>query len=189
MEIIKFKLTGIRPLLMHNARLSDGTDDVTKELKSMTGNKKKTDDDLEQIKWVEWLGGLYLDEGGMIAIPADNVLATVIEGARKRKEGKNAAAGIFETAPFFKLEHDGSSDPSKLRGNKRFCDYRSVRVGMKRVMRARPIFRSWSVEIGLQINPEIINTRAVCEALEIAGERIGLGDYRPRYGRFTIEKI
>jgi len=189
MDTLKFRLTGIRPLLMHNARLSDPTDELVREIKVITGNRKKTEADLEQLKWLEWFGGLYLDEDGKIALPADVALAAVIEGARKRKEGKNAQAGIFETAPFFALKHDGSNDPAELRGNKRFCDYRSVRNQQNRVMRARPIFRNWSVEVGFLVNPEVINPRAVAEAIEIAGERIGLGDYRPRYGRFTVEKL
>lgn len=189
MEKLTFKLTGVRPLLMHNSRLADPTDELVRELKLLTGKRKKTDEDLDAIKWLEWAGGLYLDGDGKISIPADMILATIIAGARKLKEGKNAEAGVFDDAPFFPLKHDGPNDPAKLKGDKRFCDYRSVRNQANRVMRARPIFRNWSTTVTVMCDPEIINPRTVTEALTIAGERIGIGDYRPRYGRFTVEKV
>lgn len=190
METVKYRLTGLRPLLMHNARLSNPTDPLVREMKLITKKgAKKTDEDIEELKWLEWRGGLYTDEKGMIAIPSDWILAAVIEGARKRKEGKGAQAGVFENAAFFPLKHDLSNDPKKLLGNERAVDLRSVRNQQNRVMRARPIFRNWSVDISLTVNPEVIDLRSIDEALTIAGERIGLGDYRPRFGRFTVKKI
>jgi hypothetical protein len=187
METVKATLVGVAPLLMHNGRLCDKTNPHTRALGQMTTKKKKTDDDLLEIKRIEWRGSLYEDEDGNIAIPADNVLAMVIAGAKKNKNGQEAKAGVYEAQPFFKLTHEGPKTIEKLWEDGRFCDYRGVGVNGKRVMRARPIFKKWSVQVELLIDPEIMNPSDALEALRKGGERCGLGDFRPRFGRFVVE--
>jgi hypothetical protein len=54
-------------------------------------------------------------------------------------------------------------------------------------MRCRPVFPKWSLAISLDVNTDIIDTHKVLKAYELAGERVGLLEYRPRYGRFTVE--
>jgi hypothetical protein len=188
MELITFKLTGVSPLLMHNARLADPTDPVTKELKKLTKKKNKTDSDLEEIKWVEWLGGMYTDEDGKRpVVPGENVHKSLVEGARKFKEGKTVTSAVLEAEPFFTLEYEGPKDVDKLRGDRKFCHYKTVVVSRSRCMRARPIFKNWSCVVAFNVDTEIINRERVIEAMRVAGEQIGIGDYRPRYGRFIAE--
>lgn len=192
LEKIEAKLVGVAPLIMHNGRLADPLDPHTKMLKELTSKpaKAKTDEVLREIRRVEWLGGLYQNPDGLIAIPSDNVLAVIVQGARKSKLGKEATAGIFETEPFYALQYKGPRDPLALHELAGFVDYRGTKLnGRTRIMRTRPRFQEWSVEIQVMVNTEIIDVEAVVQALTIAGERIGLGDFRPRFGRFTIETV
>lgn len=187
-NIIKFLITGIAPLIMHNGQLADPTNEWSKAMKKITSRKKKTDADFLELKRTEWFGGLYLDEDGKRpVIPADVVLGTVIAGAKKHKNGVEAKAGIYEAKPYYELQYDGPKNLDKLFDDGRFCDYRSVRNQQNRVMRSRPIFKKWSAVIELLVDPEIIDPAKVIEAMESAGERVGIGDYRPRYGRFAVE--
>lgn len=188
METLKAKLVGIAPLCFHSERLANPSDPYTRELKKLTAQKKKTDELHEQIKWLEWRAGFYEHEGRVV-VAADNVLATVLQGARKSREGKGVEAGVIETEPQFFLEYEGPQSIDGLRGNPRFCDYRSVVVSGRRIMRARPFFRQWQLTIGLLFDKEIINREQLWKALEIAGERVGLCERRPRWGRFVVEKI
>ena len=71
----------------------------------------------------------------------------------------------------------------------KFADVRAVRVQASRVMRCRPIFRDWSLEFTAMHDPSVMAGRAIAEALEIAGQQIGLGDFRPKFGRFTVESL
>lgn len=187
MAVFNAKLVGDSPLLMHSIRLLDKMSEAAKEMSKLTGKKKKTDDDLLELKRAEWLSGIYLDAKGAVCIPADNVLATVIEGARKSKQGKLAQAGVFEAAPTFALEYDGPSDVLKLYEDGRFIDYRAVRNQQNRVMRCRPIFRSWSCSVSLIFDESIIDPSQLRNALEVAGAQVGIGDWRPRFGRFHLE--
>jgi hypothetical protein len=118
------------------------------------------------------------------------VLACVIEGAKKSKRGRQAQAGVLGAASFFPLVYDGPSDVLQLFDSGEFCDYRPVRLnGKSRLMRARPRFDHWSVTADLLVESNTIDFSAVVEALEIAGQVIGLGDFRPRYGRFTVGDV
>ena len=66
-----------------------------------------------------------------------------------------------------------------------------VPVGLngKRVMRTRPIFRAWSVVAEVEYEDTILNLEQVNRWVQTAGVQVGLCDWRPRYGRFTVEKI
>lgn len=180
-------LIGVRPLLMHNGRLADPTDPMTQELKRATKKQNKTDADHAEIKRLEWLAGLYRDESGKIAVTEDMVLGAMVSGAKASKKGKQALAGVLGAKPFFALKYDGPSDPIELFKLDKFCDYRLAVVSRSRVMRARPRFNQWSVEIELLFDDAILDERGVMEALKVAGATVGLGDFRPRFGRFTVE--
>lgn len=189
-EIVKARLTGVAPLLMHNGQLVDPTNKFTKALAAATkSSNKKTEDGIADIRRLEWEGGLYTDEEGKVAIPADLVLALVLGGAKKSKQGGEAKAGIYEAAPFFALDYEGPKDLKKLYADPRFVDCRGARVGQARVMRTRPVFRKWALDVGLIVDTEVMDPESVITALVKAGTLVGLGDWRPRFGRFTVEVL
>jgi hypothetical protein len=189
-EILKAKLTGISPLLMHSGQLVDPMNRFTKALKQATkASNRKTEEGIAEIRKLEWFGGLYQDENGKIGIPADLILAVALGGAKKSKQGGEAKAGVYESQPFFPLEYNGPKDAKKLYENNNFVDYRGARVGQARVMRCRPIFKDWSVTIELLVDTDVMDRDSLITALKKAGSLVGLGDWRPRFGRFDVEVL
>jgi hypothetical protein len=188
MKTFKARLIGDSPFIMHSCAGLDAFNPLRREIKKLTDKKKKTDDDLLEIKRIEWHMGLYLDEKDEPCVPADMILANLIQGARKAKLGKQAQAAVFEARPFFRLEYEGPRVPGELYKNPRFVDYRPVRNQQNRVMRSRPIFRSWAVAIELMFDESIFDPDSLHQAVAVGGEQIGIGDYRPRFGRFHIDK-
>jgi hypothetical protein len=172
---------------MHACVGLDKFNPLAQEIAKLTGKKKKVEADLLEIKRLEWRMSLYTDDKGIPCMPADNVLANVIEGARKAKMGKQASAAVFEARPFFTLNYEGPKDLVELYECGRFCDYRPVRNQQNRVMRSRPIFRAWSVDVELMFDEGIMDIESLKSALKAGGEQIGLGDYRPRFGRYSID--
>ena len=68
-------------------------------------------------------------------------------------------------------------------------DKRMVRIGTARIMRIRPIFNEWELEFKLQvINPDL-DIKVLNDILIYAGKFIGIGDYRPKYGRFMVSEF
>lgn len=185
-QVFKAKLIGTAPLLMHNGRLADPMDPATKALAAVSKGKAK---DLEKTARAEFMGSLYLNDELEPCVPVDCILAAVIAGAKAYKNGKAAQAGVYDVAGMtsFPLVYKGPRDPEKLFDNPLFRDRRSVRVQMARIMRTRPMFRNWSLDIELEFDPTLIAEQDLTQSIERAGKAIGICDYRPRFGRFTVE--
>jgi hypothetical protein len=54
-------------------------------------------------------------------------------------------------------------------------------------MRTRPRFNRWSIEFDLLFDPEQIDRSDVLAIAADAGSKIGMMDFRPRFGRFRVE--
>lgn len=186
MKQIEIAVRGLTPLMMHSERLANPFDPLTKEIKASTGKRKKTEDDLLEIARLEWLGGLYYDADAGVHIPGYNMLATIIGGGKIHKLGtsiKRAAIVVEDKIP---LSYDGPRDPDALFADKRFVDVRSVKVGTAKVMRCRPVFGSWKMKFTLAYDENSIQENELMRCIRDAGVMVGIGDYRPRFGRFEV---
>lgn len=190
MKTFTATITGVAPLMMHAERLADPTHPLTKALKKLTAKRAKTDEDLLAIKRSEWEAGMYVDSKSNPAVPVDWILAVLLAGAKKSKQGPLAKAGIYPASQdFFPLTYSGPKDIEGLWADGRFCDYRGVCVGQSKVMRARPVFAGWSLAFAVTYDPDTIDGSSIETALERAGTLVGMGDYRPRFGRFLITEV
>ena len=185
METMKVKITGKRPLLMHSDKLADPLNPLTKEHKALTGKRKKTDDDHEAIAKSSWAASLYIDEDGPY-IPGVMLESCMVNGGKLSKLGaqlKRSAEVLDEKCP---LKYKGPKTMEEL-WKAGFYDARSVKVSTSRVMRYRPIFREWEIEATIAYDQESIDKSDVKRSLEDAGAFVGIGDYRPKFGRFNVE--
>lgn len=186
MEIVTVKLTGTRPLLMHADVFADPLSPLTKAHKALTSKRKKTDDDHEAIAKSEWRGGLYYDDQLGPYMPGVNIEAALIAGARLSKLGASIKRSAEVMDEKCRVEYEG---PRTVQGlwSKGFYDARSVKVSTARLMRYRPIFRQWSLVCEIALDPESIDRDQVIRCLRDAGQYCGIGDYRPKFGRFDVE--
>lgn len=188
-EILEVRIVGVAPLLMHNAQLADPLNKFVRAIKEITRKgKKKTDSDLEALAKLEFLGGLYVNDKGVPAIPGECVESMIRDGARKSRAGKDAICGIISDG-VWPLGFDGPKDPEKLWAEERFRDYRGARVGQARVMRMRPKFPDWALEFQVAFQPEVVNLADLEKWIVDAGQFCGLCDFRPRFGRFEVESV
>ena len=91
--------------------------------------------------------------------------------------------------PHWRIQYDGPRGSDELWTDERFRLVTGVRVGQARIMRTRPIFRDWSAEIFVDFLPGQLNRAEVAEMVRLAGEVVGIGDWRPRFGRYTAETL
>lgn len=181
---VTLTLTGTAPLLHHNSRLSNPIDPIVRAMKDITGKRKKTDADLLEIAHLEFVGGLYHVEGLGPVIPGQNIEKCIVEGGRITKQGKQVERGLFVTDAECPLLYRGPRTPDELWDDESFRSMLSVKVGQSRVMRCRPMFREWSCEASAEVDEALLNPEALRSIAADAGAMVGLGDYRPRYGRF-----
>lgn len=191
--MIKFRLTirGTAPLLMHNSRLSDPLNPTSKAIKKITSKRTKTDEDHENIARLEHAGSLYLDPDVGPYIPGQNVERCLVDAARISKQGVKVQRGVFIETDVNPLGYTGPRDVDGLWKDENFRHVASVKVGQSRTMRCRPMFTSWAVEADGILDPAVIDLTDLSAIALTAGQMIGLGDWRPRYGRFeaSLDKI
>jgi hypothetical protein len=172
---------------MHNGQLADPLNQFSKRIAELSGKKgkDKTEADHLELGHREFLGGLYIDDDGHPIIPGEMIEAALIKGAMKEKRGPAAKAGML-VREHAKLEYDGPRKAEELWANPAYQFRTQVKVGQSRIVRVRPMFPKWSAEIVVDFLPSMLNAAHIRNFLITAGQQIGIGDWRPRYGRFTV---
>lgn len=184
---VRLSLEGTAPLLMHSARGVDPLDPVVKQIKAITAKRKKTEEDMATVARLEFEVSMYfLDSVGPF-IPGVNVEKCLVEGGRITKSGKNVERGLFVLDNACPLLYNGPRDIEGLwqAPNREFRSMMAVGVGGRKIMRCRPIFNDWSVECEAEVDTTVLNTSELEQIAVHAGSMVGLGDFRPRYGRFV----
>lgn len=187
MKHLKVKLTGIAPLILHSNQAVDPQNYYAKEMAKVKNKKPKTEADLERMSEIEFMGGLYLDND-VVVIPTKVQAATFVKGAMKDRRGPVAKAGVFFSshAP---LDYGEQLTPDELYASGRYTSREMVRVQQSTIVRVRPIFNDWSVVIPLDFDEDVIDKETILQAWMRAGHVVGMGDWRPQHGRFSVEFV
>lgn len=192
MNLISAKIIGQSPLLHHSDLLIDPLHPMTKAIKLITSKsaKAKTEADHINLIRLEWEANMYYGEDIGPYIPADNVLKMIRDGAAKQRKGKAVFSSIQMEESRFPLLYDGPRELERMFKSTKpvYRLTRSVGIGKSRVIRTRPMFPEWSVAFNFIIDPEQINIDDAKKYIQTAGRLIGLGDWRPIYGRFKLDE-
>jgi hypothetical protein len=186
-QVLRYKLSSSAPLIMHNGQTADPLNKWGRAHKKISSKKIKTDADHEEMARIEFLAGLYLSPDGPI-IPSYVVDSMLVKAAQKSKEGPMAKSSAF-CPSHARLDYDGPRDADALWADENFRFSKSVRVSQARVMRMRPIFNEWSCIVELSVETTLVNPERVDEWMRVAGTQIGLCDWRPQHGRFTVQRL
>ena len=153
-------------------------DAVDAKAKAAKGSKAKKSDDIESY--------VYRCDNGELGIPGEYLRMALIGAAKFRQDPRSprkSAQDLFKAAivnltplaTLGKMEWD-------------YEDRRRVVVQRNGISRIRPAMRAgWRAEFMLQVMiAEYIDHNTLRETIEVAGRLIGLGDFRPTFGRFGI---
>lgn len=184
------RIEGRNALLMHNAQLSDPLNPYAQALKAVSGKKRKTDADHEEMARIEMEGGLWLNADKRVCVPGNAIDGVMRGGASVYRLGKKFTAAVYAPEESYELEYDGPKDIAALVADRRFRDRRCVSVQMAKIWRTRPKFDKWALNFTLlMLNDAGVTIDNVRQALEDGGRRVGLGDYRPKFGHFDLVKF
>lgn len=189
MKTITYKIKGIRPMLQHNGRLANPLDEYTRKLKELTRQRAKTDEHHIAIAHAEFEGSLYWSAELGIYLPADNFDAMLVKGAGKFKLKNAVTAGVFVDCEYgVPITYDGPRSLAALWESPRHRFVKAVVVQRNRVMRTRPMIPTgWSAEVPVTFDEALIDADTLTQIVNYCGSSIGLGDWRPRFGRFVLE--
>lgn len=184
METMKVDIEG-KILMMHNIRLANPLDEGTKRMKALTSVRKKTDDIHIQMADLEFELGMYYNEKEGPYIPGIWVDAAIIAGGKLQKNGSRIKRAAMVLDDIIPLRYDGPRKMVDLKADLNFRDIRAVTVGTAKTMRCRPKFVDWGAFFTVQYDPDQITKGELEQAIHAAGQCIGIGDFRPRFGRFS----
>ncbi|MBI5788545.1 MAG: hypothetical protein HZA78_06810 [Candidatus Schekmanbacteria bacterium] len=184
MKSVNVKVQGISPLLQHRYVFTDEKEEAAKK---RSGKKDYSE---------EWKSALYWDNELGVIQPAGHLEAAMIKAAVNFQivgKGKKTYKDLFKSAVFVSPDYI----PHGLKGSKEdlvqegrlTIDKRLVRVNNSGVERLRPMLKNWLLEFMIEIHDEQISADTVHQVLEHAGRYVGIGDFRPKFGRFSVVKF
>lgn len=154
MKTLRVTWKGISPLIMHSCQCVNPLHPIAKELKKYTSKKNKTDEDLTTISDLEWEAGAYWKDGLGLYIPAENVEATIINGAKANKKGKDVQKYVDVIDLYIPLDYGENLSKEELIQNYEYRDTRIMTVMRSKILRTRPRFDQWKIEFELRYNEE-----------------------------------
>ncbi|MBI2124869.1 hypothetical protein HYT92_03700 [Candidatus Pacearchaeota archaeon] len=191
MNEIKVKCIRKGPGLLMNAM----TDETLEGLRTGVHETKRRDIPAEE----EAASKLYKDANGTVGIPVENLSACLCGAGRYVKNGtpprqiSTATATTLHSLLSIKEAFLPLSDGN---GGKAawIVDKRRGQATNKNEKNAvcivRPRFNSWGIEFTLEIDEKEVNPETIRQLVEVAGNKIGLCDFRPTrrgpFGRFEI---
>lgn len=172
--ICQFSVEGSAAFLFHRWSV----DGVEAKSKAAKGSKAKKEDDVESY--------VYRTSDGNLAIPAEYFRMSLINAAKYKQDPRSprkSAMDLFK-AGIVVLEELcdlGAKDWDYL-------DRRRVTIQRNGITRTRPAMHAgWKSTMHLQILlPEYISPTLLNEVMQSAGRLVGVGDFRPTFGRFLV---
>lgn len=132
---------------------------------------------------------VYRFENGELAIPGEYLRGAVINAAKFRQDPRSPRKSAMD---LFKAAIVVTSPLASLGVNTwDYLDRRRVMIQRQGINRTRPAMRAgWTATFDLLVMlPEYVDRNMLRETIESAGRLIGIGDFRPTFGRFGIVKF
>lgn len=192
MSVVQVEITcaGATPLLMNRLTPETLEQIRTKAKKSKNASKPAT-------PRLEAEPKVYLTKAGDPYVPTENLLACLIAaGQSVRLDGKKQVSTAKSTMlPAFLTLEDLFLPLLDAPGGKPPAWEVDVRPGRnpnggEAVCLCRPRFDKWAFTVHALVDLDEIAMQTVRDLFDIAGKRIGLGDFRPQrkgiFGRFVV---
>ena len=175
--LIEAEVVGVSDLLFHRWNCEG----IEAKAKAAKGSKEKKSDNIESY--------VYRNDKNEICVPGEYFRQAIVHAAKFMQDPRSArktASDLFKAAVFSitDLCSLGVSDWD-------YEDQRRVTVMRAGITRTRPAMKSgWKCKVIFQVNlPEYVPQELLLKVLNDAGRLIGVGDFRPTYGRFQVSKI
>lgn len=171
---VEVTIEGTAAILFHRWNCES----VQSKADAKKGSKEKKTDDVESY--------VYRNEKEEICIPGEYLRGAIVAAAKFQQDPRSprkSAADLFKAAivSLTSLASLGAK-------NWDFMDKRRVVIQRNAITRNRPAMNpGWKATFVLMVNlPEYIDQASLRATIEQAGKLIGLADFRPSYGRFSI---
>ena len=174
---IKVGIEGTAPLLFH----AWNVEAVQEKARAAKGSKSKKEDNVESY--------VYRNDMNEISLPGEYFRQAIIHAAKYIQDPRSprkSAMDLFKAGLLVLTEY-----ASLGKQTWDYLDQRRVVIQRNGVNRIRPaMLRGWRADFELQvILPEYISREILGAAIQNAGRLVGVGDFRPTYGRFQVVEL
>lgn len=173
-------IEGTADLLLH----AWNCESVEAKGKAKKGSEAKKSDDVESY--------VRRNEDGIICLPGEYLRMSVINAAKFKQDPRSPRKSAMDLFKAAIVTLDPLCPITNIAGElPKTWDYEHrcrVQIQRNGITRTRPAFKEgWRVEVPIMVNlPEYVSPGDLHEALTMAGRVIGVGDFRPTYGRFRV---
>jgi hypothetical protein len=172
--VISVSIVGASDFLFHRWNV-EAIDEQAKSAKNSAA--RKTDNTESYV---------YRNELGELCIPGEYLRGAIIGAAKFKQDPRSPRKSAMD---LFKAGVVSVTNLASLGiVNWDYLDKRRVMIQRNGINRVRPAMRAgWSADFELMVTlPEYIDANSLREVIESAGRLIGVGDFRPTFGRFGI---
>lgn len=171
---VEVEITGACPMLFHRWNCEA----VEAKANAAKGSKAKKTDDIESY--------VYRNGAGEICLPGEYLRQSIIHAAKFKQDPRSprkSAMDLFKAAivPLTELASLGTDTWD-------YEDHRRVTVQRNGITRVRPAMNAgWKASVILMVNiPEYVSPALLRGVIGDAGRLVGVGDFRPTFGRFDV---
>ena len=184
MYTVDVKVVGVAPLLQNRFPMPEFAD-MSKGGKKKTGSTDYTE---------EWRDKFYANKSGIFQ-PASHFEAALVKTAtsftiqgRRGKTYKDLfKASVFVTPEEIPFNLPVLEDPLFDADAPVYLTMYPVIVNRARVVRIRPALKAgWELSFQIECIDDQISAPLLQDVLTLAGKTCGVGDWRPRFGRFNV---
>lgn len=171
---VRVAVEGVADFLFHRWNVES----VNEKAKAAKNSAAKKTDNLESY--------VYRNDASELCIPGEYLRMAIVNAAKFRQDPRSprkSAMDLYKAAIV-------CLTPLASLGtvNWDYLDTRRAVVQRQGINRTRPAMKvGWRAEFDFQVNlPEYVARNDLRSVIEQAGRLIGVGDFRPTYGRFAI---
>jgi len=167
-------LEGTSPFLFH--RWSNEA--VEEKARAAKGSKAKKTDDVESY--------VYRTPEGELAIPGEYFRQSIVGAARYRQDPRSTRKSAMDLVKAAVVAMTEYCSVGKVDWD--YLDRRRVVVQRNAITRDRSALHAgWRCQVQFLVNlPEYVSPQLLYSMLSDAGRLVGVGDFRPTFGRFAI---
>lgn len=173
----RISITGTSDLLFHRWNCEA----IEEKARASKNSKAKKTDDIETFIW--------RDARGNIAIPGEYLRMSIIHAARFKQDPRSPRKSAMDLFKAGVISLTGFASLSTK--NWDYVDKRRVMIQRSGINRSRPAMKlGWTASFDFEILlPEYIDQDLFHEVVVMSGRLIGVGDFRPTFGRFRVSKF
>jgi len=175
--VLDATIQGVSDLIMHRWNCEA----VSEKAKAAKGSKAKKSDDIESY--------VYRNEAGEICIPGEYVRQSIIHAAKFRQDPRSPRKSAMDMMKAAIVVDPVLASLGITEWD--YVDTRRVVVQRNGINRSRPTMHAgWTFDVSVSVLlPEYVNQDFLVDLLNMAGRLVGIGDFRPTYGRFVLKSF